>query len=95
MKIKCAACSVVSELPEKVGFRDTCPSCEAWFHNCANCAFWMNGHCTEPSAEKVRDPEGMNFCDWYREIEVDFADKRETTGGRDNAEELWKKLTKK
>ena len=66
MKIKCAACGNVSEFLEKIGFRDTCSSCDAWLHTCGNCAFWVNGQCTEPPAEKVRDPEGMNFCDWYQ-----------------------------
>lgn len=95
MKITCAACGKISELPEKVGFRDTCFSCDAYLHTCVNCRFYVNGHCTEPSAEKVRDPEGQNFCEWYREIVVDFAEKREPSDARDAAEELWKKLTKK
>ena len=95
MIITCAACEATVELPEKVGFRDTCPSCNAWLHSCMNCLSWVNDQCTEPSAEKVRDPEGGNFCDWYREIVADFADKRETKGSKEAAEELWKKLTKK
>lgn len=94
MKMTCAACGVVVELPEKVGFRDVCPSCDAYLHSCVNCDFWVNNHCTEPSAEKVRDPEGINFCDWYRGIVVDSADKRETTGNKEAAEEMWKKLMK-
>jgi len=94
MKMTCAACRSTVELPEKVGFRDTCPSCDAWLHSCVNCVFLVDGRCTEPSAEKIRDPEGMNYCDWYRE-----RDKIQGTGdkeqGRSEAEEMWKKLTKK
>lgn len=94
MRINCASCGVPVDLPDKVGFRDTCPSCHAYLHSCVNCAFLVDSRCTEPSAEKVRDPEGINFCEWYREREKGQG-KREKTGGRDEAEELWKKLTKK
>lgn len=95
MKIICAACGDVSHFPEKVGFRDACASCDAWLHSCVHCVLWVNSQCTEPSAEKVRDPEGMNFCEWYRGIEANSAEKRETPDTRDAAEEMWKRLTKK
>lgn len=94
MKISCAACGTTVELPEKVGFRDTCPSCGAWLHSCVQCRLWVNNYCTEPSAEKVREPEGMNYCDWYqaRDDKQETGDKEK---GRSEAEELWRKLTKK
>ena len=95
MKITCAACGKLIEFPEKAGFRDTCPSCDAYVHSCLNCSLYVKGHCTEPSAEKVSAPEGMNFCEWFREIAADFADEREEGQGRDTAEEMWKKLTGK
>jgi len=95
MKMTCAACGAKVELPEKVGFRDTCPFCDAYLHSCANCDFWMDSRCTEPAAEKIRDPEGINFCDWFRGIVVDSADEVKQNKGKEQAEELWKKLTKK
>ena len=98
MKIICAACREVVELPEKVGFRDTCPSCDAWLHSCVHCEFLVNSRCTEPSAEKVRDPEGINFCDWYRGRTQDAGrstQERKEEGGKEAAEEMWKRLTKK
>ncbi len=95
MKMTCAACREVVELPEKVGFRDTCPSCDAWLHSCVHCEFLVNSRCTEPSAEKVRDPEGINFCEWFRGIDADSADEKKTAGSKEAAEEMWKKLTKK
>ena len=94
MKMTCAACRVVVEFPDTVGFRDTCPSCDAWLHSCVNCGFLVNGQCTEPSAEKIRDPAGMNFCDWYR-VREKIQGTRDKEKGRDEAEELWKKLTRK
>lgn len=95
MKITCAACGVGVEFPENVGFRDTCPSCDAYLHSCVNCGFWVNSRCTEPSAEKERDPEGINFCDWYRGIVVDSADEIKQNKGKEEAEELWRRLTGK
>ncbi len=98
MKMTCASCGVSVDLPDKVGFRDTCPSCHAYLHSCVNCAFLVDGLCTEPSAEKVRDQEGINFCDWYQartqNVERRTQEKKEN-GSRESAEELWKKLTKK
>jgi len=108
MKMTCAACGAQVELPEKVGVRDTCPSCDAYLHSCVNCSFWVNSLCTEPSAEKVRDPEGINFCEWFRVRTQDastvakaMVDKGRSTqegkegGSKKAAEEMWKKLTKK
>ena len=61
----CASCAAPVELEGKAGFRETCPSCDAWLHSCVNCALWVREQCTEPSAEKPRDPEGQNFCEWF------------------------------
>ena len=94
MTMTCAACGALIELPEKVGFRDSCSSCEAWLHSCVNCDFWVNELCTEPSAEKVRDPEGINFCEWYQARDK-VQDKGNKEGTKDAAEEMWRKLTKK
>jgi len=95
MKMTCAACGAQVELPEKVGVRDTCPSCDAYLHSCVNCSLWVNSLCTEPSAEKVRDPEGINFCDWYRGIDANSTDEEKGSKGKKEAEEMWRKLTKK
>jgi hypothetical protein len=37
----------------------------------------------------------MNFCEWYRGIDINSAEEREIPVERDAAEEMWKKLTKK
>ncbi|MGD8352830.1 MAG: hypothetical protein PVJ01_01590 [Pseudomonadota bacterium] len=95
MNIRCAGCGAAVCLPGAVGFRDICSSCDAWLHSCVNCRFLVNSQCTEPSAEKVRDLEGMNFCDWYRETDADFADKGKIESNREAAEDMWRKLTKK
>jgi hypothetical protein len=97
MIMTCAACGVEVELPEKVGFRDICTSCDAWLHSCVNCGLWVNSLCTEPSAERIRDPEGMNYCDWFRVRTQDAArstQEERASGGKEAAEEMWRKLTK-
>jgi len=83
------------EVVERVGFRETCPSCDAWLHSCVHCDFWSGGHCTEPAAEKIGNPETQNFCEWYRGIDANSADERKAAGTKETAEDLWKKITKK
>ncbi len=97
MTIVCAACSARVEFPERVGFRDTCPACDAWLHSCVNCAFWSDGQCREPSAEKVKDPEGQNYCEWFKASTQDAERSTQgkgVSGGRGAAEEMWRKLVK-
>jgi hypothetical protein len=95
MKMTCAACGTEVLLKEKAGFRETCPSCDAYLHSCVNCAFWVKSQCTEPSAERVRDPEGMNFCEWFKASAEGGVRRVAEDQGRNAAEEMWKKLTTK
>ena len=105
MKISCCGCGTWIDIVEKVGFRETCPSCDAWLHSCVHCCFWSGNHCTEPAAEKPGDPQAQNFCEWYKERAQGTSTVAKATAdrgrgaqegeGRASAEELWKKLTKK
>ncbi len=95
LNVICSACGIKNEILEKVGFREVCSSCDAWLHACVNCRFWEKSSCTEPSAEKVRDPEGQNFCEWFRTRDSGPGTRDEKTAGKAAAEEMWKKLTKK
>ena len=68
MHWRCAACG--GELPqrERVGRRDSCPSCGADLRACRQCAFHEPGiynECREPAAERVVDKTRANFCDYY------------------------------
>jgi hypothetical protein len=93
--MRCSSCGSVVEILERVGFREVCPVCDAWLHACVNCRFLVAGSCTEPSAEKIRDPEMQNYCEWFKERAED-EEKGEAKGkDRDSAEEMWRKLTKK
>jgi hypothetical protein len=95
LNVICSACGIKNEILEKVGFREVCSSCDAWLHACVNCRFWEKSSCTEPSAEKVRDPEGQNFCEWFKTRDSGPGTRDEKTAGKAAAEEMWKKLTKK
>jgi hypothetical protein len=94
MRIVCRNCGRGTEVLERVGFRDTCPSCDAWLHSCVHCRFWSDNRCTETAAEKIGDPEAANFCEWYQAKEGGSEGPEEKKTGRDDAEELWKKLIK-
>ena len=94
-KLICRKCGKSNEILERVGFRDTCSSCDSWLHSCVHCAFWSGSYCTEPSAEKVGDPEAQNYCEWYSPSTGGETRSVEEGQRRAEAEELWRKLTKK
>lgn len=95
MKMRCSGCGSEVEILERVGFRQVCPSCDAWLHSCVNCRFWSGGICTETSAERIGDPEAQNYCEWYKERAEEEGQSAEKGLDRDTAEEMWGKLTKK
>ncbi len=66
----CFSCNASIDLAsgERVGFRDTCPACDADLHVCRNCAHHDPGahnQCRESSAEWVSDRERANHCDYF------------------------------
>ena len=96
MKVTCSACGAMTQLPEKVGFSDVCSSCDSWLHSCVNCRFLVQGGCSEPAAEKVRDLEGQNFCEWFKGRTQNAEHRTQNgTDAKAEAEEMWKKLMKK
>lgn len=68
--MRCFACNARIDLPsgERVGFRDTCESCDADLHSCKNCALHepsAYNECRESSSERVSDRERANRCDYF------------------------------
>lgn len=68
--MRCFACD--TEVPlaasERIGFRDTCEQCDADLHACRNCAHHdpsAYNECRESSAERVRDRDRANRCDYF------------------------------
>ena len=48
--------------------RDLCPACSTELHVCRMCGHYdpqAVDQCREDDAERVRDKETANFCDWF------------------------------
>lgn len=67
----CHACR--GEIPlasgESIGYRETCTRCSADLHVCLNCAHHdpaAYNECRESNAERVRDRDRANRCDYFR-----------------------------
>ena len=68
-KPRCQACGREVVVLGVIGRRDTCAGCDADLHACRQCEFYdvhAANQCREPSADKVADKEGGNFCDFFR-----------------------------
>lgn len=66
--MKCWHCGRVTEVEERVGFRDDCEGCGRALHVCRNCNFYdpaYNNACRENQAERVVDKERFNFCEYF------------------------------
>jgi hypothetical protein len=66
----CFSCSAAVEQAagERVGFRETCPACDADLHVCLNCILYDSSaynQCRESNAEWVSDRERANRCDYF------------------------------
>lgn len=64
----CHHCQHIIDNKDRIGRRDTCPSCGADLHCCLNCMFYdihSANACREPNAEHVLDKEAGNFCEYF------------------------------
>ena len=69
----CAGCGADLGRPERVGRRETCPSCHADLRTCRQCRFHapsLADACREPQAERVLDKTRANFCDYFAPADV-------------------------
>ena len=67
-KITCFQCKKSIEFTTKISFREECPHCSADMHTCLNCRFYSTSaynECLEPSAEKVKDKDRNNYCEYF------------------------------
>lgn len=65
---RCHHCQAEIVVVDRVGRRDTCPSCESDLHCCLNCTFYdpdASKACREPDVELVKDKERGNFCEYF------------------------------
>ncbi len=89
---KCHKCGAAVD-PEKVSRRDECGTCHSDLHVCLNCTFYdpsRHNQCFEPQAEKVKEKDRSNYCDFFR-----FREQDQAKSGKENAEKLWKELFRK
>ena len=76
------------ELEHKVSFREECPHCQFDLHICLNCQFYdesVYNECKESSAERVRDKERNNYCEYF-----DPSNENKNSGLSDREEQLKK-----
>ncbi len=66
--VSCHQCNKQVKLEHKISFREECPYCLADLHICLNCQLYDESaynECREPSAERVRDKERNNYCEYF------------------------------
>jgi len=65
----CFSCQKELNVEGQIGRRDECPSCGADLHCCRNCEFYdpqAYNECREPVADRVKEKDRSNFCDWFK-----------------------------
>ena len=88
---QCHKCGRAIE-EEFVSRRGECRGCGADLRVCLNCCFYdpnRSNQCFEPQAEKVKEKDRSNYCDYFR-----LADAGEKRSAKEDAEKLWKDLFK-
>lgn len=66
--MNCAFCGFRVDLHGKISRKDTCPRCGRDLRCCKQCAHYdphAYNDCREVSAERIRDKERANFCDFF------------------------------
>lgn len=89
----CHFCKKPLGLEGKISFRELCVHCGMDVHICCNCGFYDPGrsnNCREPMAEKVRDPELRNTCEYFTLGNSSAKDDKKAEA-RNALEELFKK----
>ena len=69
--MRCFGCGAVRELASgaRIGFRDSCETCDVDLHVCLNCVHHdpaAYNECRESSAERVADRDRANRCEYFR-----------------------------
>ncbi|MCH2534488.1 MAG: hypothetical protein MK008_08615 [Bdellovibrionales bacterium] len=68
-QVFCFKCSKPTPIVSTVGFRDECLHCGEDLHVCKNCEFYDQtayNECREPSADRVKEKERANFCEYFQ-----------------------------
>ena len=68
ISLKCFECGHELNFPNGIVRSDECDSCRADVRVCKNCRFYdanSYNECTEPQAERVKEKDRANFCDFF------------------------------
>lgn len=71
MPAKCLCFACQKEMifvDAKISLREECSHCGADAHVCKNCQFYdpkAYNECREPSADRVKEKDRNNFCDYF------------------------------
>ena len=100
MNVLCYSCQTENIVVDKVGFRDSCIKCYADLHVCKTCHFYdekVYNECGEPAADRVKDKEKSNFCEFYQTVSTSPQGKKTLSKEdlRAQAEALFSGLGKK
>lgn len=80
---------------DRVGRRDECSHCGADLHCCRNCEFYdptSYNECREPVADRVKEKDRSNFCDWFKLRDQKFGTKNnQVEEAKRKLEELFRK----
>ncbi len=93
--VQCFSCrKEISFSDSKIGLREECPHCRADVHACKNCDFFdpkSYNECRESSADRVKEKERSNHCDYFVLRKGALADQDQAAKLRAAAEALFKK----
>ncbi len=93
----CFSCKKIIELTGRPGRGDSCQSCAADLKVCLNCRFYDDSsynECREPQAERVKEKDRSNYCDYFEFSESsavgEAADKDKKEDPLDRLKDLFK-----
>lgn len=95
VKIVCFSCQKEIHFSQaKIGLREECQHCGSDVHVCRNCVFYDVGsynECKETSADRVKEKDRANFCDYFQLNTSSQAQVDKAAALRAAAEALFKK----
>ena len=94
MSLVCWHCGEsLKDIPKPFVRLEQCRCCQADLHVCVMCRYYnpsMSDKCDHEMAERARDPELANFCQYYKPKPDAFSDK--TKSASDDAMQKLKEL---
>ncbi|VAV84074.1 hypothetical protein MNBD_DELTA01-714 [hydrothermal vent metagenome] len=93
----CFSCKKTIDLTGKPGRGDSCQFCAADLKVCLNCRFYDDSsynECREPQAERVKEKDRSNYCDYFEFAESSTTDEAAAEGKKEDPLDRLKDLFK-